>query len=391
MRLTRIATATWIVMSLCLLAGLPAWASVDRGAIQGTVADPQGAVVPNVAVEVTNTDTNVTVNSRTNDAGFFAAIELVPGNHYTVRFKIPGFKVVERTQVEVKAGTKVDLDIKLEVGDVAETINIRSEAPLVEITASNFSSGIQSELLQTVPIIGRDIQTLVQLLPGITQSTGPSGSVFGFDSQFGGFPDPTHIVGSGISANGSQGGANAWYLDGTLNATLGPESVVVNPSPDAVSEFNVVNNGLAAEWSRTSGLVVNVVLKSGTNSFHGNVYDFNRNSYFSASNPFQRRDAQGNAFLSPSVNFNDFGGTIGGPIKKNKTFFFAAMEVNLLHETQPGIYTVPTAKNRAGDFSDRPDLRPCDSANGVYNCRMIPTPRRDPMPMVCSIAHRFPH
>jgi hypothetical protein len=108
---------------------------------------------------------------------------------------------------------------------------------------------------------------LVQLLPGITHSTGPSGSVFGFDSQFGGFPDPTHIVGSGISANGSQGGANAWYLDGTLNATLGPESVVVNPSPDAVAEFNVVNNGLAAEWSRTSGLVVNVVLKSGTNSF----------------------------------------------------------------------------------------------------------------------------
>ena len=115
----------------------------------------------------------------------------------------------------------------------------------MEETASNFSTGVQAQILDQVPIVGRDIQTLVQLLPGVTQSTGPSGSVFGFNSQFGGFPDPTHIVGSGISVNGSQGGANAWYLDGTLNAILGPESVVVNPAPDAVSEFAMIDNGLA--------------------------------------------------------------------------------------------------------------------------------------------------
>jgi hypothetical protein len=155
-------------------------------------------------------------------------------------------------------------------------------------------------------------------MPGITQSVGPTGSSFGFDSQFGGFPDPTHIVGSGISANGSQSGANAWYLDGTLNATLGPESVVVNPSPDAVSEFNLVNNGLAAQWSRTSGAVVNIVLKSGTNAFHGDVYEYSRNSFFSASNPFSRRDPDGNFLSSPRVNYNDFGGTLGGPIIKNR-------------------------------------------------------------------------
>src|SRR2546422_10146973 len=110
MKLTSIATATWILLVLCFMASLPAWAAVDRGAIQGTVTDAQGAVVPNVAVEVTNTDTNVTVNTRTNDAGFFAAIELVTGNNYTVRFRVPGFKVVERNKVEVKAGTKVNMD-----------------------------------------------------------------------------------------------------------------------------------------------------------------------------------------------------------------------------------------------------------------------------------------
>src|SRR5262249_31642923 len=106
--------------------------------------------------------------------------------------------------------------------------------------------------------------------------------------------------------------------------------------------------------------------------FHGNVYEFNRNSYFSASNPFQRRDVNGNTFLSPAVNFNDFGGTIGGPIRKNKTFVFGAWETSFLHETQPRIYTVPTARNRAGDFSDRPDLRPCNAAAGVFNCLYDP-------------------
>jgi hypothetical protein len=373
MKLKSTVAVTCVLLGFGLLAVLPAWAAVDRGAIQGTVTDAQGAVVPNVAVEVTNTDTNITAATRTNDAGFFAAIELVPGNNYTVRFRVPGFKVIERTKVEVKAGTRMILDVSLQVGDVAETINIEAESPLLETTASNFSTGVQQQLLQQVPIVGRDIQTLVQILPGVTQSIGPSGSVFGFDSQFGGFPDPTHIVGSGISANGSQGGANAWYLDGTLNATLGPESVVVNPSPDAVSEFNVVNNGLAAEWGRTSGLIANVVLKSGTNSIHGNLYEFNRNSYFSANNPFQRRDAQGNAFLSPAVNFNDFGGTIGGPIRKNKTFFFTSWGTSFLHVKKPRIYTVPTAKNRAGDFTDRPDLaQTCDPAGGVFNCLYDP-------------------
>ena len=136
-------------------------------------------------------------------------------------------------------------------------------------------------------------------MPGITQSVGPTGASFGFDSQFGGFPDPTHIVGSGISVNGSQGGANAWYLDGTLNATLGPESVVVNPSPDAVAEFNLVNNGLAAEWGRTSGAVMNIVLKSGTNAFHGNVYEYNRNSLLQRQQSVSARGTRRQHFFRP--------------------------------------------------------------------------------------------
>jgi len=362
-------------LGLCavFLASAPCvYASIDRGVIQGTITDQQGAAVPAVRVEATNVETNVTTTTVTSDAGFYAISELVPGT-YRVVVAAPGFSKLEFTDVKVTAGTKTTVDGHLAIGQLAETVNVKAEAPLVENTASNFTSTVQTQLLNDVPVVGRDIQTLVQMMPGVTQGTGPSGSVFGFDSQFGGFPDPTHIVGSGISVNGSQSGANAWYLDGTLNATLGPESVVVNPSPDAVSEFAMVNNGLAAEWSRTSGAVMNVVLKSGTNNFHGNGYAFNRNSWFSASNPFQRRDPSGNAFLSPRVNFNDFGGTLGGPIRRNKTFFFVSWETSFLHETLPRIYTVPTAKNRAGDFTDQPSLaQVCNPSGGVTNCLYDP-------------------
>ncbi len=378
----------WAAAAAPLFFAAAVYAGIDRGVIQGTVTDPQQAAVANVKVAVTNIDTGVTTNSVTNESGFYAITELVPGT-YTVRFQVQGFSTLEINKVDLKAGTKVTVDGLMKVGQLTETVNVASSVPLLETTASNFSTGVQPDVLMHVPILGRDIQTLVQLLPGVTQSVGPSGSVFGFDSQFGGFPDPTHIVGSGISVNGSQGGANAWYLDGTLNAALGPESVVVNPSPDAVGEFNMVNNGLAAEWSRTSGAVMNVVLKSGTNSFHGNAYTFNRNSFFNASNPFQRRDASGAAFLSPRVNFNDFGGTLGGPIRRNKTFFFASWETSFLHETQPRIYSVPTAKNRAGDFTDRPDLAAaCNPAGGATNC--IYDPFSTTGPDASGLYHRTP-
>lgn len=353
----------WAIL-LCVAAN-SVRAALDRGTVQGTITDAQGAVVPGVQVEVVNLATNVTTKVTTNSSGFYFVTDLVPGR-YVVHVHAQGFSSVDISDVQVKGGTALTVDGALKVGDVTQTVNVNAAPPLLETTASNFTTSIQPQLLDKVPLVGRDVQMLVQLLPGITQSVGPTGSAFGFDSQFGGFPDPTHIVGSGISVNGSQGGANAWYLDGTLNATLGPEAVVVNPSPDAVGEFNLVNNGMAAEWGRTSGAVVNIILKSGTNQFHGNAYAFNRNSFFSASNPFDRRDAQGNQFLSPRVNYNDFGGTLGGPVIKDRTFFFFSWETSFLHENKSGIYTVPTPAERSGDFSNAPGIGSCPTCN-IYD------------------------
>ncbi len=353
-------------------------ASLDRGAIQGTVSDPQGAVVPGAKVAVKNVDTNVETTLTTNSEGFYLAPELVPGK-YLVQVSATGFSPLDIANVIVTAGTTTTAHATLKVGATTQTVEVTAEATLVESTPSNFTTALQTRYIQDIPLQGRDIQSLVQLVPGVTQSTGPSGSLFGFNSQFGGFPDPQHIVGSGISANGSQGGANAWYLDGSLNAALGAENVVVNPTPDAVSEFNLVDNGLAAEWGRTSGAVVNVVLKSGTNQLHGDLYEFNRNSFFSATNPFARRDAQGRPFLQPRVNFNNFGGTLGGPVDlphiyngKNRTFFFVSYDVSFLHEKKPTILTVPLPNEKNGDFTGDPRFAPVCGLNGATNCLYDP-------------------
>ncbi len=370
-------------------------ASIDRGAIQGTVTDQQGAMVPGAKVVVKNVETNVEVTLSTNTAGFYLAPELVPGK-YVVRVSATGFSPLDIASVTVTAGTTTTADAQLKVGATTQTVEVTAAAPLVESTPSNFTTVLENRYVQEIPLQGRDIQALVQLMPGVTQSTGPSGSLFGFNSQFGGFPDPLHLVGSGISANGSQGGANAWYLDGSLNAALGPENVVVNPSPDAVTEFNLVDNGLAAEYGRTSGAVVNVVLRSGTNDVHGDIYEFNRNSLFNATNPFSRRDAHGRPFLEPRVNWNNFGGTIGGPVYlphiyngKNRTFFFASWDISFLHENKPAILTVPSLNEKNGDF--RGDARfddVCDPVNAPGRCIYDPyTTTFDPS---TGLYHRTP-
>jgi hypothetical protein len=371
---------TFIALLLAMALGSYVLAASDRGSIKGTVTDPQGAVIPGADVVVTNVETGIETKLVTNAEGFFLALELVPGK-YAVRISAAGFSPVVISGVVVTAGQSTPADTEMRIGTTAQNVEVTATPPLVDNAPSNYTTLLDQQYIQNIPLQGRDIQTLVQLIPGVIQSSGPSGSSFGFNSQFGGFPDPLHLVGSSISANGGQAGANAWYLEGVTNGTVGAESVVVNPSPDAVAEFNVVDNGLAAEYGRTSGAVVNVVLKSGTNALHGNVYEYNRNSYFSATNPFAQRDPNGNPYLQPSVNWNDFGGTLGGPVYlphlyngKNRTFFFVSWDTSLLHQKQNKVLTVPLPAFRNGDFTGDPNLAPNCGPDypGVTNCLYDP-------------------
>ena len=340
-------------------------AQLNRGAIEGTVSDPQGAAVTGVEVTVTALATNVTTTTKTNSAGYYRAEALVPGA-YRARFVAKGFTSLDMTTIQVSAAQVIRVDAKLKVGSINEKVEVKAEVPLVETDASNFSSTLETDIIENVPLAGRDLQQLTFLLPGVNNVGGPPGSNFGFDSSFGTFPDPTHLLGSAIAVNGGQSGANAWYLDGNLNVSSFGENIVVDPSPDSVSEFQAITNAFSAEYSHTGGAVFSTVLKSGTNSLHGDVYEYVRNSATNATNPFSIQGGLGKNL----VQFNNFGGTLGGPITiphiysgKDRTFFFLSIDAQTLHQSGNGVYTVPTPLMRQGNFSEDPNV----VANGIYD------------------------
>jgi hypothetical protein len=360
----------FFAVALFVCRTIPLHAQLNRGAIEGTTTDPQGAVVPGVDVTITSVDTNLAQTTKTNSAGYYRVQSLVPGK-YRAHFSVGGFSPLDITEIQVPAGELIKVDAPLKLGAAHETVQVTAEVALLETSASNFSTSLETRTVQEVPLQGRDLQQLVYLMPGVNPVGGPPGSNFGFNSQYATFPDPTHVQGSDLSVNGGQGGANAWYLDGNLNLSSFAENIAVDPTPDAVSEFQTITNAFAAEYSRTGGAVFNVVLKSGTNALHGNVYEFIRNDATNARNPFTSIDSLGKIIKDRQLRFNNFGGTLGGPVVlphvydgKNRTFFFFSWDVQRLHLLGNGnVFSVPTAKMRQGDFSEDPDV----VSHGIWN------------------------
>src|SRR5437870_3626364 len=174
--------------AVLLITSSAAWAAINRGSIRGTVTDPQGAVMVGTHITITNMDTGVEQTTQTNSAGFYFLPELVPGP-YKVHFEMPGFVAVDVGRVEVKANNESTVDMALKLGRTAQTVEVTAAVPLVETTASNFSVGIEQRYMQDLPVEGRDIQGMIALIPGVTQSNGPPGTLVGFNGgQFGGFP-----------------------------------------------------------------------------------------------------------------------------------------------------------------------------------------------------------
>jgi hypothetical protein len=283
---------------------------------------------------------------------------------YTVHFEAGGFSPLDLTNVVVPAGNQtIRADAQLKLGATRQAIEVSAAMIRVETVPTDFSTTLWGNAIQEIPLSGRDLQQLVFMVPGVV-GNGPPGSSFGFNSEFGSFPDPTHMQGSDVSVNGGQGGTNAWYLDGNLNLSGSAESIIVNPSPDAVTEFQTITNGFSAQYGRSGGAVFNVILKSGTNKVHGNVYKYVRNSYFNARNPFTSIGSNGQIIPQDQLRFNNFGGTIGGPVViphlyngKNKTFFFFSWDESILHLNGSSVFTVPTPSMRKGDFSEDPNSK----------------------------------
>ncbi len=330
--------ACWSVVCLVVAISLlvPALLSAQgaSGRIVGRIADPTGAVLAGVKITLTNEATGISRAGQSNDSGDYSFVEVVPGT-YTVQFELTGFKKNVQKSVIVDVNQVVTLNSTLQIGTSQETVEVSSEAPQVDTTSTQLGAVINDRSVNELPLNTRDTYQFLQLQPGVQAQLGSSGSLFA------GSDDP-----GSVSVNGGRTRANNFSVNGGDANDQFVNTPTIQPTPDAVEEFRVITNTFDAEYGRNSGSVVNVITKSGGNAFHGNVYEYFRNTVL---------DSRGYPDTSkPQLNQNQFGGTFGGPIKKDRTFFFLSYEGRRIRAGQPGqLLNVPTAQEYGGDFSDQ--------------------------------------
>jgi Carboxypeptidase regulatory-like domain len=307
------------------------------GSIRGTVTDPSGAAVSGAKVTATNTATGISKEATTGSDGTYDFLQLAVPAPYTVSVEQTGFRKFEASGIPLNVNQVYVLDIKLEVGAVTETVTVEATPAQVETTSIELGTVINDTTIVNMPLNGRNFDQLQQLEPGVVAAS---------DSRGG----PGH---GNYATNGSQPDQNSYLINGTDNNDLPLNEVQVEPSVDAIAEFKMVTGTFNPEYGRNSGAIVNAIIKSGTNSFHGDVFDFYRDTALNSRN-----------FFSPTpavFHRHQFGGTIGGPIRKNKMFIFFSYQGTRQHRPEnsgdcgcgnPGVSPVFTADQRNGIFPD---------------------------------------
>ena len=333
-----LSAAVWVV----LLLRMPALGQETSADVLGTVSDPSGAVVPGATVKLTNLGTQITQASTSNSVGDYLFTLLTPGK-YSLSVTAPGFKTVVIPAIMLAAGDRNRENAVLASGTASDTVTVTADVSLLQRETSSLTSVVTEQPVQDLPLNGRNVINLVQIQPGVN-----AGSPDAISS--GQRPDDRRLT-STISANGQSDLYNNQLIDGMDNNEREQGVIGVRPSSDAIAEVKVDTNNFAAEIGRDAGAVVNVITKSGTNRFHGSAYEFFRNDVFDARDFFAK---QGEV-AKPAYHQNQFGGSIGGPIQKDKTFFFADAEDNRVIQGQSsGELTVPTLyeQQNPGDFTD---------------------------------------
>src|SRR5262249_35288056 len=321
---------------------------VDRGAIVGTVTDQAGARIAGAEVTVTNVETNQPTRVTTNEEGAFAAKLLRIGT-YSVSAEKKGFQKTVQQNVEVGVNQSVKADLALKIGSATETVQVSAAPALLQTEQSSLGTIETERRISELPLNGRNFIQLAYLSPGA--NSGPT------ESSVSGGVLENERANEAISVNGLRVSNNNFLLNGVDNNEFGLGGVVVLPPPDAIQEFKTEENSMSAEFGR-GGAAVNVVLKSGTNQIHGGAYEFIRNDKLDAVNYF-------NAGQQPYQR-NPVRASFGGPIKKNKTFFFGDYQGSRLRNSAPYLSTVPLPAERNGDFSDRltgNTFSPCATAS----------------------------
>ena len=316
----------WILVLMCA----PAFAQKDTGAIAGLVKDQSGAAVAEAKVTITDADRGTTFATSTNGQGEYVASPLKIGR-YNVSVEKNGFKksVVGPVTVDVQA--RPEVDVTLQVGSISETMTVTTQGPQLETDTSELGQVVGTHTITGLPLNGRNYAQLAQLTAGVAPTEPGSRAELSF----------------GFTSNGARSLQNNFLLDGVdNNANLGDllngSTYVIEPSVDAIGEFKVQTNAYSAEFGRGNGAIMNAVIKSGTNQLHGDVYEFLRNDKLDGRNAFDQ--------VRQPYKQNQFGATLGGPIIKNRTFFFVDYEGSRIRQANPQTLLLPTPAQLGGIF-----------------------------------------
>jgi hypothetical protein len=325
----------WIAMLLFAINPMSTLrAQTATGSITGAVTDPLGAAVVGAKVTLVNTSTNQERNERTNRLGYFS-FPLLPPGHYRLVAEQAGFKQFIQEDIQLDVGIARTVNASLQMGDVAQTMTVNANQEVLESQTSSLSQVIGSKTIDNLPLNGRNSYSFATLVPGVIAQVGFSQAATDeYNDQF-------------VSINGSRPNASLFLLDGGWNSEPSFNGPGVYPSVDLVQQYNVETNNLSAEFTNTAGGVVNVITKSGGNQFHGSAYDYYRTTGLTANNFFANQAGLPRAPFS----FKQFGATLGGPIRKDKTFFFFSYEGLRWTQAITTVMTVPTAAQKQGVFS----------------------------------------
>jgi len=313
------------------------------GSVVGTVTDATGAAVPDASVTLINNGTSERRTGQTETSGAYRFVNLVPGA-YRLEIEKTGFRRLTRDPIQVEVQATLRIDASMQVGEVTQTLEVSAATPLLQTENSSLSQVVEGRTVQDMPLNGRNVLNLVSLVPGVVPQGSTSGNPMGNQNN-GGTTNPNgwgnYQIGGGMANQSSS------YFDGApLNVSY-VNSVILVPTQDAVQEFRVATNSVSPEFGRFAGGVVNLASRSGTNTFHGNLYEYFRNRHLNANNFFNNRSG----IALPAFNQNQYGANIGGPVRKDKTFFNFSWEDFKLRVGLPTVTTVPTAAMRSGIFT----------------------------------------
>jgi hypothetical protein len=344
----RASIATVLVM-LTFAGSTPLRSQTTTGSVSGIVVDQGGAAIPNAQIMVTNADTRETHETVSNSSGNYIFPALVPGR-YEVSCTSVGFGAQNRTGLIVGVNQNAHLSFTLSPGTVSQTVTVSADATEIDATESQLGQTVDQRKIEDLPLNGRSAYSLVQLSPGISSYSGPAAT--------------GSYNGVLFSTNGLRNNDNSFYLDGSYDTSYFRNSGNLIPNPDALQEFRVLTSNFDAEFGRLPGAVVNVITRSGTNAFHGLLYDYLRNNVLNARQEFVTG-------VTP-LKQNQFGATFGGPLLRNRLFFFTSYEG--LRIVTPativaGGIVAPTPAQAGGDLSSLPSSKYPKQANGtVYSC-----------------------